>query len=346
MAAGFPAPVLANIPADGLITPTGTLLNSTFDVIPEGLHEGKLHSWNVAFQRQLPYGFTTDIAYVGSRGVGLVADLDTNASLIYGSNNNGRPQFAPFGRTGTSRTRTNQGKSQYHGLQIKADRRFQNGFLVTNSYTLGRSLDLAQENTGIGTPIDFDLSWARSDPDRLHNWVTSAVYELPWGPNKRWMNEGTLGKIIGGWQLSGLFVAQSGVALTIGGNSQLNTPGNTAFVNVNGEQTVIGKLGPGLPYFDTSVYPLPAPGVQGNMKRHSGPEGPGFWQLDSSLFKRFPLGASRYGEFRIDAYNVTNSVRWGNPNTGFSTATGNNFGTITGTTGAQRTVRFGGRIVF
>ena len=38
-------------------------------VIPPGLHEGTLQSWNVAFQRQLPYGFTADIAYVGSRGV-------------------------------------------------------------------------------------------------------------------------------------------------------------------------------------------------------------------------------------------------------------------------------------
>jgi hypothetical protein len=346
MAAGFPAPALAVIPADGLITPTGSLVNSLYDVIPPGLHEGTLQSWNVAFQRQLPYGFTTDIAYVGSRGVNLVADLDTNASLVYGSNNNGRPQFAQFNRTGTNRTRTNQGKSRYNGLQIKADRRFQNGFLVTNSYTLGRSLDLAQENGGINTPIDFDLSWARSDTDRLHNWVTSAVYELPWGPKRRWMRDSTLGKIVGGWQVSGLFVAQSGQSLTIGGNSQLNTPGNTAFVNLNGEQKVIGQLGPGLPYFDTSVYSLPAPGVQGNMKRHSGPEGPGFWQLDGSLFKRFGIGGARYGEFRLDVYNVTNSVRWGNPNTGFSTATGNNFGTITGTTGSQRSMRFGARIVF
>jgi hypothetical protein len=39
-------------------------------------------------------------------------------------------------------------------------------------------------------------------------------------------------------------------------------------------------------------------------------------------------------------------VRWGNPNTGFSTAAGNNFGQITGTTGSQRTFRFGGRFVF
>ena len=51
------------------------------------------------------------------------------------------------------------------------------------------------------------------------------------------------------------------------------------------------------------------------MKRHSGPDGPGFWQLDGALFKRFQFGGSKYAEFRVDAYNVTNSVRWANPNT-------------------------------
>jgi outer membrane receptor protein involved in Fe transport len=347
MVTGFPAPTLATIPNDGVIPVAGSLLNSTYDVIPPGLHEGTLHSWNVAFQRQLPYGFTADIAYVGSKGVNLVADLDTNASLVYGSGNAGRPQFAPFNRTGTSRNRTNLGKSRYNGLQVKVDRRFMNGLLVTNSYTFGQSKDLAQENTGINTPIDFDLVWARSDTDRLHNYVLSSVYELPWGPGKHWMNEGTLGKIIGGWQVSGLFVAQSGQALTIGGDGTLlNTPGNTPFVNLNGDNQVLGGLGPGQLYFDPTVYSLPGAGTQGNMKRHSGPDGPGFWQLDGSLFKRFPLGGSKYGEFRIDAYNVTNSVRWANPNVTYSTATGNTFGQITGTTGSQRSLRFGGRFAF
>ena len=322
--------------------------NSTYDVIPPGLHEGTLYSWNVAFQRQLPYGLTADIAYVGSKGVDLVADLDTNASLVYGSGNAGRPQFAQFNRTGTSRTRTNLGKSRYNGLQVKVDRRFMNGLLITNSYTFGQSKDLAQENTGINTPIDFDLVWARSDTDRLHNYVLSSVYELPWGPNKRWMNDSTLGKIVGGWQVSGLFVAQSGQALTIGGNGTLlNTPGNTAFVNLTGDNKVLGGLGPGQLYFDPTVYSLPAAGVQGNQKRHSGPDGPGFWQLDGSLFKRFAVGASRYGEFRVDAYNLTNSVRWANPNVTFSTATGNTFGQITGTNGSlSARIRFGGRFAF
>ena len=90
----------------------GRCTNATFDVIPDDLHEGTLHSWNVAYQRQLPYLLTADIAYVGNRGVDLVMDVDTNASLIYGSGNNGRPQFAHVQphrrRTARAPTRTSR----------------------------------------------------------------------------------------------------------------------------------------------------------------------------------------------------------------------------------------------
>ena len=176
--------------------------------------------------------------------------------------------------------------------------------------------------------------------------MLTTIYELPIGVGKRWMRDGLAARILGNWQISTLFLAQSGLPLNIGGSgTQLNTPGNTAFVNVTGEQRILGGLGPGLLYFDPSVYTLPAIGVQGNMTRNSGPRGPGFWQLDGALFKRFQFGA-RYAEFRVDAFNVTNSVRWGNPNTGFNVATGSNFGQITGTTGGQRSIRFGGRFAF
>jgi Carboxypeptidase regulatory-like domain len=348
MATGFPDPTLLSIPSNGIVPVTGALLNSTFDVISPDLREGTLHSWNVAFQRQLPYLLTADVAYVGNRGVDLVMDVNTNASLVYGSGNNGRPQFAQFNRTGETRTRTNLNKSEYHGLQVKLDRRFRDGLLLTNSYTLSRSRDYVNENTSIGTPIDFNLSWGRSNFDRLHNYVATAIYELPFGPNKRWLNDSLVGRIIGGWQVSGLFTAQSGTPLTItmASTTLFNTPNNTAFANLNGDHKVLGGLGPGFLYFDPSVYSAPAAGQQGNLTRNSGPEGPGFWNVDASLFKRFSIGGSRYAEFRVDAYNVTNSVRWGNPSTGYSTAAGNTFGQINGTTGGQRSVRFGGRFVF
>jgi len=94
------------------------------------------------------------------------------------------------------------------------------------------------------------------------------------------------------------------------------------------------------------VYSLPAAGVQGNMKRNTGPEAPGFWNIDMSLFKRFSVGARRYAEVHVDAYNAPNAVRWGGPSTGFSTAAGNTFGQVTGTTGGQRSLRFCARFVF
>jgi len=348
MAAGFPAPALLSIPASGIVPIAGTSLqNATLDVISPDLKEAALHSWNVAYQRQLPFLLSADIAYVGNRGIDLVMDVNRNASLVYGSGNNGRPQFAQFNRTGESRTRTNLGKSEYHGLQVKLDRRFKNGVMVTNSYTLSRSKDYANENTGVGTPIDFEKSWGLSNFNRTHNYVATTIYELPVGVGKRWLTDGLAARVLGGWQISMLFIAQSGTPLTIGGNGTLlNTPGNSAFADRIGAERVLGGLGPGLFYFDTAAYGLPAAGAQGNMSRNSGPTGPGFWELDGALFKRFQFGAARYAEIRVDAFNVTNSVRWGNPGTGFSTAAGNTFGQITGTTGGQRSIRFGGRFAF
>jgi hypothetical protein len=348
MATGFPAPALLAIPDSGLIPIAGTALqNATLDVIPTGLNEGTLHSWNVAFQRQLPFLLSADIAYVGNRGVDLVMDVDRNAALTYNIGNAGRPQFAQFNRTGVSRERTNLGKTTYHGLQMKIDRRFRRGLMITNSYTLSRAMNYVDENGTINNPIDFSKSWGRAGFDRTHNYVSTVIYDLPLGPGRRWLSSGMAGKILGGWQISTLFIAQSGQPLTITANGGLlNTPGAAAFADQIGTPRILGGLGPGKQYFDPAAYAQPVAGTQGNMSRNSGPEGPGFWQLDGALFKRFHITSSKYAEFRVDAYNVTNSVRWGNPSTGFNIATGSTFGQIGGTTGGQRQIRFGGRFAF
>jgi len=348
MAQGFPAPALLAIPDTGIVPIAGTALqNATLDVIPTGLHEATLQSWNVAFQRQLPLFLTADIAYVGNRGVDLVMDIDRNAAQVYNAGNAGRPQFAQFNRTGTSRERSNEGKSKYHALQMKVDRRFNRGLMITNSYTLSRSWDLVNENGTIATPIDFSKSYGRSNFDRTHNYALTTIYDLPVGPGRKWLTSGPASNILGGWQLSALYTWQSGVPLSVTANGTLfNTPGNTAYADQVGTPTILGGLGPGVLYLDPAAYAQPATGTQGNMSRNAGPEGPGFWQLDGALFKRFTISGSKYAEFRVDAFNVTNSVRWGNPNTGFSVAQGTTFGQITGVAGSQRSIRFSGRFVF
>jgi len=348
MASGFPAPALLDIPATGIVPIQGTALqNATLDVIPTGLHEATLHSWNVAYQRQLPFMLTADVAYVGNRGVDIVMDIDRNAGLVYNAGNAGRPQFAAFNRTGNSRERSNEGKTKYHALQMKIDRRFNHGLMITNSYTLSRAWGYNDDNNTIATPIDFSKSWGRQGFDRLHNYAFTTIYDLPVGPGRKWLTDGVTSKILGGWQVSTLFVAQSGVPLSITASTTLlNTPGNSAYADQIGDESILGGLGPGKLYFDPTKYAQPAAGTQGNMGRNSGPEGPGFWQLDGALFKRFTISGSKYAEFRVDAFNVTNSVRWGNPNTGFSTASGTTFGQVTGVAGSQRSIRFGGRFAF
>jgi hypothetical protein len=340
MAQGFPAPVVAQIPSNGLIDVSADprLRNGAFVTFSPDLREGLLHSWNVAYQRELGGGFTGEVAYVANHGQDIIQRLDLNASYVLGSNNDGRPQFAQFGRT-ASVTAFLPYHTDYQSMQVKVDRRFRNGLLITNSYTLGKgeSYDGGDSNGSISTPIDIERSWGRTVNDRTHTFVSSFVYMLPF------QKDGWARHVVNGWQISGLFTAQSGQALDITmDGALLRTPGNTQRPDLIGDPRIIGDIGGGRTWFDTSAFGAPPPNTFGNLTRAgSGVEGPGYVNLDASLVKRFDFGP-RYAEFRVDAFNVTNSLHANNPGTTFGSAT---FGQITGALD-PRLVRFGLRFVF
>jgi len=345
MASGFPPPITANIPTDGLIPANTSLLRSQqYNVVPLDLSEGKIHAWNVAFQRQLPLNFAIELAYVANRAHGVLARLELNAGLVPGLDNAGRPYFAKFQRTASS-TGWTKTDTRYDALQAKLDRRFSNGLLWTNSYTLGRAKDYANDNGGIGTPASRELSYGLSDFDRKHSFVSSFVYELPFFKNTK----GAVGSILGGWQVAGIFVAQSGTPVDIRGGSALRAPQNQQRPDLNGSQNVIGDIGPGQQYFDKSVYVASAANTFGTMTRNAGPRGPGYVNLDASLVKRFRVNDRIAAEFRVDAFNATNTPHFANPGRDFGTPT---FGQVTGTLGpgdgaaGPRLLRFGARFTF
>ena len=346
MAGGFPPPITAAIPADGIIPATTTLLRSqSYNVIPLDLSEGKVHSWNVAFQRQLPLRFTGEIAYVANRGRGVLGRLELNAGLVPGLDNAGRPYFARFNRT-ASATGWEKTNTRYDSMQVKLDRRFSNGLLWTNSYTLSRARDYVNDNGSIGTPANIGLSYGLADFDRTHSYVASFVYELPFLKN----SAGVVGAVLGGWQIAGVFVAQSGTPVDIrAAGASLRAPQNQQRPNLNGEQNVVGDIGPGKQYFDPSVYTAPAANTFGNMSRNTGPRGPSYINLDMSLVKRVKVNGRVNLELRADAFNATNTPHFGNPGRDFGTAS---FGQVTSTLGTgdgatgPRLVRFGARVTF
>src|SRR5206468_12499999 len=130
-------------------------------------------------------------------------------------------------------------------------------------------------NSGIATPADIERSWGRTDQDRLHSFNLSFLYQLPVGPDRRWLREGPLSQVLGGWQVSGFVTAQSGLPInfTAKGNN-LHAPGNTQRPNVNGTPNVIGNIGPGVFWFDTSVFSAAAVDAWGTATRNGVLDGP------------------------------------------------------------------------
>ncbi len=347
MAAGLPAPIVFDIPANGIIDAGAPeLKNQAYFSVPLDLHEGALHSFNVAYQRQLPLNFTAEVAYVGNRGHGIIASYNANAGMVIGADNAGRPLYQKFGKTSSVTTwiRTD---TEYNSLQVKLDRRFSNGLLMTNSYTLGRgrSYSGGDSNGGPATPADLQRSWARTDQDRLHSYVSSFVWVLPVGPEGHWLKSGPLSQVLGGWSISGFFTAQSGTPINFtASGALLRLPGNTQRPNASGTPKVLGETGPENLWFDTSVFSAPAALQWGNVPRNEFLDGPPYVNLDASLAKRIIFPGKVRGEFRADAFNVTNSGKghFSNPSGSFGSA---NFGRITGASGS-REIRFGLRVTF
>jgi hypothetical protein len=235
----------------------------------------------------------------------------------------------------------------YHSLQTKLDKRFSNGFLLTTSYTLGRSINYwdGDSNGGVLTPADIPRSRGRAEYDRLHSYAQSFVYQIPAGKQGRWLQSGPLSWILGDWQVSGIFTAQSGTPIRFTTNAAtLRAPGNTQFPNASGKPSVLGGIGAGNPWFDSSVFSAPPDNTFGNVPRNGLLDGPAAVNLDASLAKWFTLKGEARAEFRVDAFNLTNRPQFENPEREFGTP---RFGQIT-TTRADtvRLVSFVLRVVF
>ena len=131
--------------------------------VPFNLREGKLLSWNIAFQRDLWWGFTAEAAYVGNVGRGIVDRIDLNAATslgagLPGNDNAARPLFQKYGRSASVTTWIPVNTHHYNSLQVKVDRRLKRDLLVTTSYTLSRTINYDDESGNIGTPANLGIS--------------------------------------------------------------------------------------------------------------------------------------------------------------------------------------------
>ena len=150
--------------------------------------------------------------------------------------------------------------------------------------------------------------------------------------------------LLGGFTLSGIFSARTGTPVDIlGTNAAGTTTSGTNFnrPNQTGDVRILGGLGPGQLYFDTSVFTNPAPGTFGNAGRNS-LRGPGFINYNATLARTFSFGERYRLQGQMAVFNVTNTPHFNDPS---GTFTSSNFGQSTSTFG-ERQIRFGLRFLF
>jgi hypothetical protein len=335
MTTGFPPFTAFQLPDDGIIRNPN--LNNSFGHTRSDLASPYVQSWNFAIQRSLPADFTLDVAYVGNRGVNNQTGYNVNASMVPGTGNSGRPLFQAFRRVADTSTSIGT-NTWYHSLQMKFDRRFTRGLMVTTAYTWSKGLNLAEDNGGLAINLNVPLNKGRMQDNRTHTFVQSYIYELPFGKNKRWAQSGAAAWLAGGWQFQGALSLMTGEWLTPNTSTALiNAPGNASRPNLVGPVVYPRQYGPGRKFFSPSAFVNPAQNTLGNAGRGV-IRGPGVRELNASLFRDFSVREGTVLTLRFESFNVSNTPYYNNPNVSFTSA---QFGEINTAQATQRQVQLG-----
>jgi hypothetical protein len=187
-------------------------------------------------------------------------------------------------------------------------------------------------------PSALDKNYGPAGFDRTHMFQLGFVAELPFGKN----GSSPLNVVIKNWSLNGVFSHVTGRPFTVtASGASLNAPGNGQTADLVGTPNQLGAIGSADPYYDKSAWARVTEIRFGNTGRNS-VRGPNWTNLDLSLFRRFPIKMVSL-EARVEAFNVTNTPHFGQPNGNVNSS---GFMTITGANGDERQVRLGLRLNF
>lgn len=329
---------------------------------PSGINslygEQKLsRTMNFSFGIQQQIGsWAFDTSYVGGVSNHLMGQININPIPMYARFVDRNPQNAdptnrnvplpdnflrPYFGWGDINYRTNGFSSNYHSLQMSANKRYGNGLQVGIAYTWSKTLGTTDCDTcGVSPYFDWkDRNYGRLGFDRPHVFVANYIYDTPkigerlgWRPLK-W--------VLDNWQVSGMTTMQSGSPFTpgFGLRNAEEWTGSSEGARVD----VIGN--PNLPksertfdrWFNTAAFAMPKKGTFGNAGVNI-MRNPGIHNWDISITKRIPLGSEeRWMQFRTELFNAWNHTQYSGLGTGtqFDNATGQQlsptFGTVTST---------------
>jgi len=303
------------------------------------LQSTRVMQWSAGIQRELASSLLLDVAYVGTRSAGLISNYNYNQSFPGPGAQAPRRPLYPINSAVTDVTyRSNYAAAKYHALQVKVEKRYSAGLTGTIAYTYSKYMsDGGNINGGGNGPPQnarcFACEWGSMPEDLRHIVVINHVYELPFGPNRRYLTQGWLSRIAGNWNLSGIWTMTTGdhftptlgtsVSNSAGGSA--DRPNRLADGNLPSGQRSIDA------WFDLAAFIPAAQYTFGNAGRGI-LVGPGNFNVDLGIHRDFSIRERFRLTYRWEMFNSFNRANFTDPNAVIGSAQA---GQISGTAPAR-----------
>lgn len=281
---------------------------NTYGVDPE-YALGLVQTWNADFSRDIRQVWNLGAGYTETRG----SSLDIVRAPNRGPLGLRIPGVQPF------LWQSSEGSSVLHAATFRASRRPVKGFGGGATYTLARSRDNASSIGGGGTNVAQDdqnlaAEWGLSSFDRRHQLSAHLNVELPFGPNRRWLEQpGMWQALLRDWRFTTTYVWQSGTPLTprVTGAVSDVARGTNGTLRANYAGESVSLADPTIDrFFNTSAFTVPLAGTFGTASRNM-IIGPASRQLNAQFSRDLRMGATRVMTLQLNATNLLDAVNYG-----------------------------------
>ena len=340
----------------------------------EKWHPSYTQQWSFDVQHEIASNLIADVGYYGQHGVHLVGQEDINEvapgrALAAGitlplksANASLLNSLRPYPGYGAISIFSPSFDLNYNSLQTSITKRFIDGSTLTANYTWSHALT---DMTAAAYAQVFDTynpgkDYGPTPLDRKQVFNADYTYKLPFLRN----NKKLLGTLLGGWETTGIFAANTGLPLTVFQSSSNGDAAGLGIYDASGlgstaRPNLVASPNSHAPHTTQQWFNIYAfannktPGQDGTEPRGA-VRGPGFWKFDAALDKSFRIREGVDFSFRVAAYNLTNSTSYlGVRTSGFRVTSnpatqsgyGSTFGTIT-STHDPRILQLAGRINF
>lgn len=328
------------------LTPTITPApNTQVNYMPRNFRPENAYSWNFGVEQRLTATSAFSLNYVGTKGLHLFREYNIDTPEPGPGNLQTRlPYYSIAPNVTEIEMGASNGTSIYHSLQAELTKRFSDGLQGRVAYTWAKEID----DTSVFDPIDNSYNrglGTNQAPDIPQSFIASAVYQLPFGYGRKWFSTaaGPVRALISGWQFSTITTLQSGTPLTFGVSSDNLNSGFSNRANVTCQHVPV--LGSVNEWFDTGCFATP-PQYQIGDSGIGKVRGPAYLDADVSLAKSERIRRGMKVTFEADAFNVSNTPHYANPNTTCCTAQNPSFGKITSTNGTPREFQLSAHLTF